>query len=85
MMAPTMPPWIRDPEPEKWVTVGVAARAYFRKSIVTVKQYIKTGYLEECGIPSYWDGTRWFVRLPYALGRNTQMQESSESKAASVK
>ena len=58
------PPWIRDRHPEYWVLVGVAARFYFRKSVTTVKRMIKDGSLNEAGIMSYWDGTRWHLRLP---------------------
>ena len=64
---PPMPPWLRDPHPDRWVRVSIAARFYFRKHPMTIKRAIKTGYLEENGIPSYWDGYQWFVRLPYSL------------------
>lgn len=61
---PPMPPWTRDPRPDLWVPVMIAARFYFRKSRATVKRYIKDGTLDEIGILSYWDGTRWYIRLP---------------------
>lgn len=64
---PPIPPWLCDSKPDHWAEVSVAAKIYFHKSIVTVKRYIKTGYLDEVGIPSYWDGKRWHVRLPVAL------------------
>jgi len=75
------PPWLRDAHPENWVLVTIAARFYFRKSIVTVKRYIKTGYLAENGILSHWDGKRWYVRLPYALGKqHTQVARSEQNE-----
>lgn len=58
------PPWVRDRHPEYWVLAAVAARFYFRKSLTTVKRMIKDGTLEDAGILSYWDGTRWHLRLP---------------------
>ena len=64
---PPCPPWLNDREPEKWVTAGVAANFYFRKSMATLKRYIKSGYLDELGMPTFWDGKRWHVRLPYLI------------------
>lgn len=65
---PPTPPWINDSHPEYWFPVGVAARFYFRKSITTVKRMIKAKTLDDAGILSYWDGTRWFVRIPALAG-----------------
>lgn len=61
------PPWLYDSNPSRWVTLTLAAHFYFRKHPVTMKRAIKSGYLEENGIPSYFDGFRWWVRLPYDL------------------
>jgi hypothetical protein len=78
---PPMPPWLRDREPQNWVTASVAARFYFQKSLVTVKRYIKTGYLEENGFRTFWDGKRWFVRLPYSLNQKPQKRQSVRARA----
>jgi hypothetical protein len=71
---PPMPPWLRDTEPQNWVSAPIAARFYFRKSLVTIKRYIKTGYLEENGFLTFWDGKRWFIRLPYSLKPQTRQK-----------
>lgn len=64
MSPQTPPPWMTDKHPDRWLPVSTAAKYYFHRSIVTVKQWIKTGYLKQRGVDSYWDGTRWYVRLP---------------------
>jgi hypothetical protein len=76
-----MPPWLRDPSPENWTTASIAAQFYFRKSLVTIKRYIKTGYLAENGFQTFWDGTRWFIRLPYALNRLQRNQKRQSVRA----
>lgn len=58
------PPWVKDGRPEQWFPVAIAARFYFRKTPTTVKRMIKDGTLDLLKIESYWDGTRWHVRLP---------------------
>lgn len=62
-----IPPWIRDQHPELWVTAKVAARMYFRRHVVTIKEWIRDGRLEAIGIATYWDGSKWWIRLPREL------------------
>lgn len=64
MKPPINPPWFRDGNPELWVPLAVAASQYFRKSRTQIKRYIKEGVLEEFGMASYFDGHKWYVRLP---------------------
>ena len=80
---PPIPPWLSDSDPDLWYTASIAAQFYFRKSLVTIKRYIKTGYLKENGIESFWDGKRWFVRLPCSLNRlqNSQKRQSARARA----
>ena len=61
------PPWTRDSEPDKWVSAPFAARFYFKRSLVTLYRHIKEGVLEKQGIPTFWDGKRWFIRLPILI------------------
>ena len=82
MKRPPSPPWLRDPHPQNWCDVALAAKVYFRKSLVTVKRYIKTGYLEELGIPSYWDGTRWHVRLPEPILRERKPRKEQNARVS---
>jgi hypothetical protein len=70
-----MPPWMNDARPYLWVSVAIAARVYFRKSVVHVKRRIKDGTLDKLGIPYYWDGTRWFVRLPNESIQSRQIDQ----------
>lgn len=59
------PPWVKDGHPEQWFPVAVAARFYFRRTPTTVKVMIKNGTMRDIHkIESYWDGKRWYVRLP---------------------
>ena len=74
------PPWLRDSESQNWVPASVAARFYFRRSVVTVKRRIKDGSLMRDGIPSYWDGTSWFIRLPIMLTKTFEPLESVERR-----
>lgn len=63
------PPWVLDGNPEYWVQASLAARFYFSKSVSTVRRMIENGELKRQGILTYWDGTRWFVRLPTLITR----------------
>ncbi len=58
------PPWVRDHDQHLWFAASTAARFYFNKSHRTVLRGCKTGLFEENGIPTYFDGTMWFLRLP---------------------
>jgi hypothetical protein len=78
---PPMPPWLRDPHPELWVPAALAARFYFMKSLVTVKRYIKTDYLKENGFQTFWDGKRWFIRLPYPLAPSQRNHKRQSARA----
>lgn len=78
---PPMPPWLRDAHPELWVTASIAAHFYFRKHLVTIKRYIKSGYLEENGFRTFWDGKRWYIRLPYSLNRLQEEQKPQKQRA----
>ena len=40
---------------------------YFRRHVVTIKEWIKDGRLEVIGVKTYWDGSKWWVRLPKEL------------------
>jgi hypothetical protein len=62
-MTPECAPWTRDHRPQNWVPVAYTA-SYFRRTVLTIKRQIKSGHLARRGIPSYWDGTKWWVRLP---------------------
>jgi hypothetical protein len=74
---PPMPPWMRDSRPFLWVPIAIAARIYFRKSVTQVKRRIKDGTLDNLGIPSYWDGGRWFIRLPNEINDSRQIARRS--------
>jgi hypothetical protein len=63
-MSPDCAPWVHDSRPQNWVLASYAASYYFRRTIVTLKRQIKSGHLARRGIKSYWDGTRWWIRLP---------------------
>ena len=69
--APQIPPWIADGSPDNWVPLAVAARCYFRKSLQRVYQMRKEGTLDEVGIPTWFDGARWYCRLPVKLPART--------------
>ena len=71
-----IPPWIRDGNPELWVTSRVAARTYFRVTKVTVGRWIRNGTLATLGMPSYWDGHKWFIRLPQQLAPERKKQSA---------
>ena len=75
--SPECPPWIYDTNPERWVLVSLAARFFFRRTPLQVKRWIKSGALKARGIDSYWDGARWYVRLPSsAIARKVQLARS---------
>ena len=63
-VTPLVPPWLTDPEPDTWVPLYVAARAYFRKSYQTVWMMFRDGTFEEFGLPTFRLGQRIFVKLP---------------------
>ena len=66
MMKPGLaPPWLKDVQPDAWVELSVAAR-FFRRSRVRMHQWIQDGTFKEANIPTYFDGTRWYVRIPDA-------------------
>lgn len=65
--ATVVPPWVKDPEPDTWVPLTVAARLYFRKSSVTVWQMLRDGTLEEFGFKIFSDGRSWYIKLPVAI------------------
>ena len=51
------PPWLDDPEPDNWVSLGQAARM-FRKSKETIRLLVRDGV-----VPGWYDGSKWWVRL----------------------
>ncbi len=64
---PPIPPWIKDPSPENWVRLTVAAHSYFRKSVSRIHQMRSDGTLEEAGFPLWFDGSIWYCRLPVPI------------------
>jgi hypothetical protein len=62
------PPWVRDPlSADCWVTLPQAGVHYFRRKYKNMRFLLTSGTLEEFGFPTYFDGTRWWVRLPVAM------------------
>ena len=39
------------------------------------------GYLEENGFRTFWDGKRWYIRLPYSLNRLQEEQKPQKQRA----
>lgn len=67
------PPWVSDPiSRDNWVTLPTAGRYYFRRKYKNMRFLLTSGTLEEFGFPTYFDGTRWWVRLPVAMSETTQ-------------
>lgn len=60
------PPWVTDPEPEKWVKLPLAARLYFRKSETYIRSCCATGQFEGVFM-TYRNGKDWWIKLPEAL------------------
>ena len=65
------PPWTTDPDSALyWVPLPYAARVYFRKSRARLHQMRIDGTLAEAGIPTWFDGSRWYCRLPVILTKD---------------
>lgn len=75
------PPWAHDSA--HWLPLPVVARQHFQRDPVTVKRWIKSGFLKERGYDSYWDGKRWFVRLPSSVTteRISQIRQNERNRA----
>lgn len=80
---PQAPPWIRHGDPHLWFSASIAARFYFNKSHRTVLRGCKTGLFAENGIPTYFDGTIWFLRLP-ELFEAGQVRNNRHSRRVSA-
>ena len=72
-----MPPWLRDSSPQLWVPLAVAARSFYHKSVDTVRGYVRDGTIT---LPTYWDGTRWHIRLPYFV--QAEKRKTREARTA---
>lgn len=58
------PLWVNDSHPEWWHPLPVAAKFYFKKSASLIRLMAARGYLADIGVATYFDGTRWYVRVP---------------------
>jgi hypothetical protein len=64
-----IPPWINDPQPHLWVPIAVAARVWFKCTTQGVRMRIARGTME---LPTFYDGARWFIRLPKDIAPQKQ-------------
>lgn len=61
------PPWITDPlARDNWVKLPDAGTYYFRRSYKATMAMLARGDFEDI-FETYFDGTRWWIKLPCSL------------------
>jgi hypothetical protein len=76
-----IPPWLHPKEtaPDNWVKFSVAASRYFRKSIGRLYQMNKDGSFKAANMPTWFDGSTWWIRLPIALPEPQKSLSNSQN------
>lgn len=72
-MSISPPPWVSDPVSAPfWVTLPQAGEHYFRRTYKAMRAKLLAGEFDEFGFPTFFDGARWWIRLPCVLPENTK-------------